>query len=248
MTNKHLSPQELITFHDEKVTHPTALSYMNQMENAKTPFITVERREDNKFNVIGGFKYISGIRFLKSSTQLYCSIVDRIKSEKDRKLAILQRCLADNEKIKYKEILVQELTHDFNMNEFTISLTLGHDAEKIKKYMYNQIIPRTYLVEANKLNIKPLVQAIYLANKLLPNEKRILTELSLDGHFKKKHLSIYKRYRKDYNLFEDFALARKQVLQAIDTDQPTYEYWKSIPHPMKFYIDNTDFNEDRPPH
>ncbi|MFD9627728.1 hypothetical protein [Peribacillus muralis] len=232
MSNIHIETNRLVTFHVQKVTRQTALNYFEAMEKAKTPFITVEKRNDNKYNVIGGFKYINGLRSLNRKAYFFCTIVDSFNSEKDRKLAILQRCLANNENIKYKEILIHELIQEFKMNEHTISSESGHDREKIKKYMYKQIIPRTYLVAADKLKIKPLVQAIYLANAFSPNEKRILTELSLEKLFKNKHIGLFKRYRKTYSLFEDFCLAKQQVLEVIASEQAIFEHWKNIRHPL----------------
>lgn len=244
MSNLYIKPNNLICFHLEKVSRPTALNYIELMEKAKTPFITVEKRNDNKFNVIGGFKYVAGIRELNKKVDLYCNVVDSFHSDCERKLAMLQRCLSNNEKIEYKEILIHELIREFKMNERTISQELGLDASKIKKYMYKQIIPKTYFDKANELGIKPLVQAIYLANSFFPFEKQVLTELSLESKFKSKHMTLYKRYRKNYTLFEDITLAKKQVLSAISIETVTYEYWKTIPHPLNYRYSNKVYNEN----
>lgn len=133
MSIAHIEPQRLIIFHEGKVTRSTALGYVEEMVRAKTPFITIERRKDNRFNVIGGFKYINGLRLLNKDLKLLCTIIDPFPTNKERKLAILQRCLTHNERIEYKEILVHELIHVYKMNERTLSLELGHDAAKIKK-------------------------------------------------------------------------------------------------------------------
>ncbi|WP_226036146.1 hypothetical protein [Aquibacillus saliphilus] len=243
MTNAFLSPNQLITFHQEKVNRTTALNYSEEMEKAKTPFITVEKKLDNNYNIIGGFKYINGLRLLGKTFPLYCTIVNSFKSEKARKIAMLQRCLASNEKNIYKELLVYELTHDFGMNENLISVELGYDAKKIKRYMYFQVIPENYLERAKIFNAKHLVQAIYLANSFTSTEKRLLTELSLQEEenlrFKGKHLSLYKLYRRKYPLYEDFAMAKNQIQQAIRLDSATDEYWKGIPHPLNYQTDNT---------
>lgn len=171
MTNDYITPDQLVAFHEVKVTRPTALNYIEEMEKAKTPFITVEKTDSNKFNVIGGFRYIDGMRLLQKNLRLYCNIVKPFENEKDRNLAILQRCIINNEKIIYKEILVHELTKEYGMNEMDISAALGQDANKIKKYMYHQIIPRSYIADATKFEVKHLVQAIYLANNFSAYEK-----------------------------------------------------------------------------
>lgn len=247
MTVDYLTPDQLMVFHEDEVTMPTALKYAEEMEKAKTPFITVEKTGSDKFNVIGGFKYINGIRLLRKDIDLYCTVLEPFKDEKSRKLATLQRCLIHNEKLIYKEILVHELTKIHKMNEKDIAAELGQNAHKIKKYMYKQIIPRTYIEEAERLGVKHLIQAIYLANRFSPFEQRVLTELCLypveKYRFKSNHLNIYKRYRKNYVLFDNFYAAQNQVSQAINSDKKNEQYWESIPHPKKvkkkktFYID-----------
>jgi len=243
MSVRFIQLNRLVSFHEEPVTRTTAMNYVEEMEKAMTPFVVVEQREDNKYNVIGGFKYIAGVRLLNKNTKLYCTVVNSFDSEKQRYLAMLQRCLANYENIKYREILVQELVQRFKMTEKTISHKLGHDATKIKKYMYNQIIPMTYLEKAEQLGIKPLIQAIYLANSFLPHEKRVLTELSLINLFKNKHMVMYKKYRKRYSLFDDFAMAKQQVIGAINTEEATEEYWATMPNPLTYYFDDLDTNE-----
>lgn len=114
--------------------------------------------------------------------------------------------------------------------------------------MYKQIIPKSYFDHAEELNIKPLVQAIYLANSYSSHEQRVLTELSLDKIFKKRHMSLYNRYRSNYNLFEDFTKAKQQVQQVIDTEQLTTEYWRKIPHPLNNSISHFDNIEEQAIH
>jgi hypothetical protein len=248
-TNIMIEPDRLVAFFLETVSQPTALNYIKEIRNAKTPFITVERREDDKFNIIGGFKYISGFRQLNNNTKILCNIVDPFKSDKDRKLAILQRCLMQNEyNIKYKEILIHELIQKYKMNEKSISNELGQSTDKIIKYMYKQIIPKSYYDFAERLGIKPLIQAIFLANPYSSHEKLVLTELSLGLRFMKKHMAIYNKYRKNYSLFDDISMAKKQVLNAINTEQATIEYWESIPHPYSYTISERDLNENNKTH
>ncbi len=162
---------------------------------------------------------------------------------------MLQRCLIHNEGINYKEILIFDLMNDFKMNENSISAALGQDTGKIKKYMFKQVIPKTYLDRAEKLNIKPFLQAIYLANNFTSSEKIILSELALETDSNKrlraKHLPIYKRYRKRYFLFEDFSMAKEQILKVVHNDAVD-EYWRTIPHPLRSHSKEdvpSDFNE-----
>lgn len=239
MTNINLPLEQLVAFHEEPVTHETALKYQEEMKKAKTPFVTVEKNKNNKYNVIGGFKYIAGLRSLQNDSELYCTVVKPFQNERERKLAMLQCCLVYNEKIKYKELLVHDLTKEHKMYEWDISRELGQDADKIKKYMYSQVLPKTYHDDAVKENAKSLVQAIYLANNFTSLEKRVLTELCLyqseDYRFKRKHMALYNRYRKKYSLFPNFDSAKKQVLQAIHVENAQEEHWKTIPHPNYYY-------------
>ena len=220
MTNNHLSPAQLVVFQEEKITRSKAINYLAEMKKANTSLITVEKANNNKYNVIGGFKYMDAVRLLQENVDLYCTIVDSFNNEKERKLATLQCCLGNNEKVKYKEILVHELTKVQKMDESAISIALGLDAKKIERYMYHQIIPRTYTDQATRKGAKQLIQAIYLANGFTPFEKRVLTELSLYPivklRFKGKHIGLYKQYRIDHALSDDFATAKRQVLQAIN--------------------------------
>lgn len=245
MTNVILHPDQLIAFHKADVSMETALKYAHQMENAKTPFITVEKlNNEEKYNVIGGFKYLDGIRLLQKDLELLCNIVEPFADEINRKLAILQRCLVHQEKIIYKEVLIQELMKEHRMHELEISAKLGQEAKKIQKYMYKQIIPETYFDDADEQALKPLVQSIYLANKFPPFEKRLLTELSLyapeEYRFKRKHFGLYKQYRQKYKLYTDFLEAEKQVMQVIHLDEVNKKYWASIPHPDEFHLTKDD--------
>ncbi|WP_138420453.1 hypothetical protein [Aquibacillus sediminis] len=251
MTIGRIQPSQLVAFHQEKVTRNTALNYSEEMEKAKSPYINVEKRKDGKFNVISGFKYIDGIRLLNKNFPLLVVISDPYPSEQERKLALLQRCLSNNEKNKYKEILIYELIKNYKMNEFSISQELGQDANKIKKYMYRQIIPHTYLEEAEHLGVKHIIQAIFLANSYTLHEKRILTELCLEPNYhlrlKNKHLALYRKYRRTYSLFEDFSMAKQQVLSAVNPDKAIEEYWEKIAHPL-VYTDIHIFDQSRPAH
>ena len=235
MSNIKLTLDQLIVFHEDVVTRQTATNYEKEMEKAKTPFIVVEELDSDKYNVIGGFKYIDGLRFLgKNNIKLYCTVIDPFPNEVERLLATLQRCLVNGENIKYKEILIHELTKTYKLSENDIAAELGQDAKKIIKYMYNQIIPQTYLQDANDKGLKPLIQAIYLVKGFQPFEKRLLTELALyptsNFQFKSKHIPIYKRYRDKYTLFSDFSAAKKQVIEAMRLDRAENEYWEKIPH------------------
>lgn len=252
MTNVYLYPNQLILFHEDTVTRTTALNYVEEMEKAKTPFITVEKIDDEKYNVIGGFKYINGIRLLRKNIKLYCTVVPTFNNEVTRKFATLQRCLVNNEKLVYKEILVHELTKFYKLNENEISAELGHDSTKVKRYMYNQIIPKTYINDAEQKGVKPFIQAIYLRNSLDPFEKRLLTELSLyppeDLRFRPKHLGLYKKYRKKYSLFSDFSAAKEQILKAIHPEEYIEKHWENTPHPAMDHLFNNDHIEEQPFH
>lgn len=133
MRNIELTLDQLIVFHEDKVSRLTALNYVEEMEKAKTPFIVVEKIEADKYNVIGGFKYIDGLKLLqKRKIKLYCTVVESSPTKVESLLATLQRCLVNNEKIKYKKILVYELTKTYGLTENDISVSLGQDANKIK--------------------------------------------------------------------------------------------------------------------
>jgi hypothetical protein len=243
--NTNIEPDRLVAFLLESISRSTALNYIEEMKNAKTPFVTVEWREDGKFNVIGGFKYVAGVRLLNSSTNIFCNIVEPFKTEKERKLAILQRCLIHNEyNIKYKEVLIYDLIKNYKMNEKSISHELGQSADKIKKYMYKQIIPNSYFDKAERLGIKPLLQAIFLTNSYSSHEKLILAELSLEQLFKIRHMTVYNRYRSKYRLFDDITLAKEQVLKAVMTEQATFEYWESISHPFRYNFGDRDVSDN----
>ena len=251
MTNVYLHPDQLIAFHEATVTRNTAYSYAEEMEKAKTPFIIVEKNTNNKYNVIGGFKYLDGIRLLKKEIKLYCTVVEPFENEKKRLLATLQRCIVQREKIIYKELLIYNLVKEHKLHELEISTALGQDADKIRKYMYKQIIPHTYIHDAEKKGLKPFINAIYLANGFSSFEKRVLTELSLylpDGiRFKKKHIAIYKRYRKKYSLYMDIGEAKEQVLKAIELDTVNEKYWASIPHPHNHFFSLNTLNKEAEP-
>ncbi|MEC1375872.1 hypothetical protein P9D39_16395 [Heyndrickxia oleronia] len=235
MTLAKLTLQELVAFHGESVGRNTAFNYIDLLENSKTPFIFVEKGKNKKFNVIGGFKYVDGIRCLQKEKRFLCLVLDSFPSAKDRKIATLQRCLALNEKVIYKEILIHELIHKFKMDESSISKTLGIDAKKIQKYMFKQIIPKTYYDRANTMGIKGFIQAIYLNKQYTDFEKQLLTELILHPietkRFKLEHKRIYNKYRKQYPLFDDFCEAKKQVMDAVLLEDATQKHWSSIPHP-----------------
>lgn len=97
-------------------------------------------------------------------------------------------------KAKYKELLIHELIQEYRLNELEISAELGQNANKIKHYMYREIIPHTYYQDSHDKGIKPLINAIYLTNKFTSFEKRLLTELALyypvETRFKQKHFHI----------------------------------------------------------
>ena len=253
MVSQFIHSSQLNVFYDGPVTRTTALNYVIEMEKAKTPFVTVEKLTNGKYNVIGGFKYIDGIRLLGKEMKIYCLVVDSFKNHIDRLLATLQCSLVRNENIKYKELLVYELTNNFKLTEYDISVEIGQAANKIKKYMYNQIIPKAYLDDAIKNNVKNLIQAIYLANGFSSFEKRLLVELTLypisNFRFKSKHIALYKRYRKNYYLFNDFAEAKIQIMTALQMEKAIEEYWKGIPHPKSdfdFILQNSiNETEDR---
>ncbi|MEQ6378587.1 hypothetical protein RZN25_17415 [Bacillaceae bacterium S4-13-56] len=249
MTNTYVSPKKIYMFYEDTVTRSTAFNYSELMKKAKTPFITLEKRNDGNYNLVGGFKYLNGIRLLNEKKPLYCTLVESFQSEKERKLAILQRALANREKPIYKEILIHELIHEYKMSKNEISIEIGEDAKKIQNYMYKQVIPAAYYKAADRLNVKSLVLAIYCANNFTSYEKIVLTELCLQENknlrFKRSHLSIYMKYRKSFNLFEDIAKAKKQVMNAVNVEEAHNEYWKSVPHPnnLLFKLDSDDKND-----
>jgi hypothetical protein len=176
-----------------------------------------------------------------------CFLLENFSNEKERLLAILQRCLVDNHpKQKYKELLIYQLINKYSMNKDSISKAVGINSRKIESYMYKQIIPKTNYQLAHKLKVKPLIQAIYLNSLFQDAEKILLTELVLEKKFKRSDLGTYIRYRKTYSLFEDMFQAKEQTLAAIRIHPSIADYWKRVPHPPNYM--NIPHNEDARDH
>ncbi|SES77456.1 hypothetical protein SAMN05421676_101416 [Salinibacillus kushneri] len=235
MRHVRLTHYRLVAFHLENIDRKKARQYAAKIHNAVNPYIIVEKRLDGKYNVIGGFKYVSALKMLEKKTALLCFVVRPFRSEQERKLAILNHCVKDNEDKKYWELLIHELKHEWNMDDDSIAESMDEDASKIRQHLFRQIIPHSYIKEANKLGIKPLIQAIFLNKLYSYQEKCLLTELFLytpeDTRINGNHLFLYRKYREKYILFDDFYKAKKQVLQALNPKKPIDEYWQIIPHP-----------------
>ncbi|MGD7023607.1 hypothetical protein ACQCVK_13485 [Rossellomorea vietnamensis] len=229
---KQLSRLELISMFSDDTKETTANLNSEVVKNSKSPLVTVEKRTDENYNVIGGFKFVYGLQKARSNMKIDCLVIPAYETEKDRLLAILQRCLVeDYRKPLHKEILIYRLCKQFKMSKSDISKEIGINSDRIERYMYRQIIPATYYQQADEKFIKPFVQAIYLNKSFSQYEKSLLTELALEGRFLSKHIPIYKKYRKRYLLFEDLILAKNQVVSAVNTEHLTDEYWNSISHP-----------------
>ncbi|MRG84987.1 hypothetical protein [Salinibacillus xinjiangensis] len=232
MKHVRLTYDQLVAFHLEEVPDKTARHYAAKLENAINPHIIVEKRFDKKYNVIGGFKYVSALKSTQKKVPTLCFVVGPFKSEAERKLAILQQCITEGEDEQYKELLIYELMHECDLDEYDISEALGKDAFKIDEYMYQQIIPRTYLKKAIELGIKPLIQAIFFNRLNSFQEKCLLTELALVGDTSLRgfHLPQYRKYRETYMLFDDFTEAINQLQLALHSKKS----WRHIPHPRTY--------------